>query len=134
MRWAWKRSSQRLLGDQRLEPGDHLGVAPGGELGVDRQLERPQVKLLEPADLGPGEGLGGDVGERGAAPELERGAGRAVRADRPPGSRAASSTRCSKRSASTASVGQPELVAAAAGDDARPLRRRRPNALRSCET
>ena len=70
--------SQRLLGDQRLEPGDRLGVAPGGEIGVDRQLERPQVKLLEAADLGAREGLGGDVGERGAAPQLERGAGRPV--------------------------------------------------------
>ena len=73
--------SQGLLGDQRLEPGDRLGVAPGGELGVDRQLDRPQVKLLEPADLGSGERLGGDVGERGAAPELERGSGQAVRPD-----------------------------------------------------
>ena len=97
--------AQRLLGDQRLEPGDHLVVAPGGELGVDRELDRAQVKLLEPADLGSGERLGGDVGERGAAPELERGAGRAVRPRALAGSRAASSTRCSKRRASTASSG-----------------------------
>ena len=67
--------SQRLLGDQGLEPGDHLGVAPGGELGFDRQLDGPHVKLLEATDLWGGERLGGDVGERGAAPELERGAG-----------------------------------------------------------
>ena len=53
-------------------------MAPGGELGVDRQLDRPQVKLLEPADLGRREWLRGDVGERGSAPELERGAGQAV--------------------------------------------------------
>jgi hypothetical protein len=33
------------------------------------------VKLLEATDLRGGERLGGDVGERGAAPELERGAG-----------------------------------------------------------
>ena len=70
-----QRLSQRLLGDQGLEPGDHLGVAPGGELGFDRQLDGPHVKLLEATDLWGGERLGGDVGERGAAPELERGAG-----------------------------------------------------------
>ena len=54
-------------------------MAPGGELGVDRELDRPQVKLLEAADLWGGERLGGDVGERGAAPQLERGAGQAIR-------------------------------------------------------
>jgi hypothetical protein len=70
-----QRLSQRLLGDQGLEPGDRLGVAPGDELGFDRQLDRPHVKLLEATDLCGGERLGGDVGKRGAAPELERGAG-----------------------------------------------------------
>ena len=71
--------AQRLLRDQLLEAGDHLVVAPGGELGVDRELDRAQVKLLEPADLGGCERLRGDVGERRPAPELERGTGRAVR-------------------------------------------------------
>ena len=74
-----KALAQGLLRDQRLESGEHLVVAPGGELGVDRELECPQMKLFEAADLGGGKGLGGDIGERGAAPELERGAGRAVR-------------------------------------------------------
>ena len=74
-----KALAQRLLGDQRLEPGDRLGVAPCGEIGVDRQLDRAQVEPLEAADLGSGKGLGGDVGERGAAPQLERGSGQAVR-------------------------------------------------------
>ena len=67
-----------VLGDKRLEASEHIGVAPGGELGVDRQPDRPQVELLEPPDLRPCEGLRGDVGERGAAPELERASGRAV--------------------------------------------------------
>jgi hypothetical protein len=69
---------ERMLGKQRLEVADHLALAAGGEFGVDRQLERAQVKLLEPADLRSGKRLGGDVGERRPAPELERAPGRAV--------------------------------------------------------
>ena len=69
---------QGLLRDQLLEPPDHVGVVPGVELGVDLELERPLVQLLEPAYLNCGEGLGGDVGERGPAPELERSPGGAV--------------------------------------------------------
>jgi hypothetical protein len=67
-----------VLSDQRLEASEYIGVAPSGELGVDRQPDRPQVKLLEAADFGSRERLRGDVGERGAAPELERASGRAV--------------------------------------------------------
>ncbi len=48
---------QGVLGEQRLEAADRLTVAPRGELGVDRELERPQVKLLEAADLGARERL-----------------------------------------------------------------------------
>ena len=61
-----------VLRDQRLEPADRLVVASRRELGVDRELERAQVKLLEAADLRSRERLRGDVGERGAAPQLER--------------------------------------------------------------
>ncbi len=53
-------------------------MASGGELGVDPELERAQIKLLEPADLGSSKRLGGDVGERGPLPELERLLGGAV--------------------------------------------------------
>jgi len=47
-------------------------VAAGGELGLDRELDGTQVKLLQPPDLGRGERLLGDIGERRAAPELQR--------------------------------------------------------------
>jgi hypothetical protein len=59
---------QRMLGEQRLEGADHLALSPRRELGVDRELQRAQVKLLEAADLGSREGLPGDVGERGSLP------------------------------------------------------------------
>ena len=95
--------AQGLLRDQRLELGEHLVVAPGGELGVDRQLQRLQMKFLEPAGSRPAR----------MAPRRRRRAGRRARARarrwrrRRPGARSAraraSSTRCSKRSASTAS-------------------------------
>ena len=104
MRWAWKRSCGGVLGDQRLEAADHLGVASRRELGVDRELDRAQVKLLEPPDLGARERLPGDVGERRAAPELER-ALAAPSAIPCSASRAPRSTRRSKRAASTASSG-----------------------------
>ena len=98
--------AQRVLGDERVELADHLGVPAGREVGVDRHLGRAQAQLLEPADLGRGERLVGEVGERLAAPQRERLARRATR----------SSSR-SKRTASTSPLGELQLVAAAAGHD-----------------
>ena len=46
-----------MLRDQRLQPADRVVVASRRELGVDRELERAQVKLLEAADLGARERL-----------------------------------------------------------------------------
>ena len=95
--------AQRLLRDQFLETGDHLVVASGGELGVDRELDRPQVKLLEPADLGAANGSAATSAS--GAPRQSSSAARAAPFAPPAlaGSRAASSTRRSNRVASTAS-------------------------------
>ncbi len=109
---------ERMLGDQCLEPAGHLVVAPGGELGVDRELERAHMKLLEAPDLGRRERLGGDVGEWCTAPELERLGGRAV--DDPlirVAARALDKLLKARRVNRVA--GQLELVAPAVGDDAR---------------
>ena len=66
------RSLQRMLGDERLELADQLAVRAGGEVGVDRPLERGQPQLLQPPDLGRGERLVRDVGQRRAAPQRQR--------------------------------------------------------------
>ena len=63
--------AQRLLDDERVELADHLGVATGGEISVDRQLGRSQPQLLEAADLRRRERLVGEVGECRAAPQRE---------------------------------------------------------------
>ena len=63
--------AQRLLGDQRLELGDHLAVAPGREVIVDRELDRVEPSLLQAACLGHREGLD-HVGQRRAPPERQR--------------------------------------------------------------
>ena len=67
-----QRLPQRLLEHEPLELADHLAVPAGGEVELDRQLDGRQPQLLQPADLGGGERLAGDVVERGAAPQGER--------------------------------------------------------------
>ena len=64
--------AQRLLREQRLDLGDRLGVAAGGEVLLERLLDRGQAQLLQAADLEPRERLGGDVVERRSPPEGER--------------------------------------------------------------
>ena len=61
-----------MLGDERLELADELGVASRGEVVVDALLEAGEAQLLQPRDLGLGEALVGEVGKRRAAPERER--------------------------------------------------------------
>ena len=110
---------RRVLRDQRFESADHLGVSSRRELGVDRELERAQVKFLEAADLRARERLGGDVGERGAAPQLQRALGRPV-GDPLLGLCPRALDQALEARRVHRVVGELELVAPAAGDDLRP--------------
>ena len=61
-----------VLGDQRLELADHVGVPAERELGLDQLLERHHAQIFEPGDLGLRESLVREVGQRRAPPERER--------------------------------------------------------------
>jgi hypothetical protein len=63
--------AQRVRGGQALELGDDLVVPAECQVGLDSALERRQARLLEAGDLGLGERLVGQVGERGAAPQRQ---------------------------------------------------------------
>ena len=66
--------AQRVRGDQRLELADEVCVASACKVGVDPLLKHRQPQLVELPDLGLGERLVREVGERRAAPEGECGA------------------------------------------------------------
>jgi hypothetical protein len=73
----------RVLGDEALELRGECGMAAKGELDVVAQLERVEALLLEPAGLGAGERLVGEVGQRRTLPERERLADASRRGVRP---------------------------------------------------
>ena len=94
---------ERLLIDQRLELRDEVAMASEEEIGVDALFERSLAQLLEPADLGLGERLVGEIGERRPAPQAERFPKivAAVSSSRIERAARASNSRCSKRAVST---------------------------------
>ena len=61
-----------MRGNEGLELGDERVLAPEREVRFDPGLERGQSEFLQPRDLALGEGLEGEVGKRGSAPEGER--------------------------------------------------------------
>ena len=61
-----------MLGDQRTELADELGVAAERKVGLDPFFEREQAQLLQARDLGDEGALVGEVGQRVAAPERKR--------------------------------------------------------------
>lgn len=66
-----KRLAERMLCDDSLELGDHLGVATGFDVGLDPLLDRDDPELFEPADLSLGERLEHEVCEWRPPPEGE---------------------------------------------------------------
>ena len=73
---------QGLACHERLHVADHRGVLPEGQPRVDPPLERVEAEVLEPGRLGLREGVVAEVGERRAAPQLERGGERGHRRGR----------------------------------------------------
>src|SRR5439155_19913227 len=61
--------AQRLLLDECVQLADQLAVAPGREVLLDRQFQRGQAQRLQPADLGSGERLAGELLERRPTPQ-----------------------------------------------------------------
>src|SRR5262245_43264326 len=59
--------------DERLQLADEIAVPPEAEVRLEPPLERAHPELLEPRALRLRERLRCELGERGAAPELERG-------------------------------------------------------------
>ncbi len=70
-----------MLADERLELGDDVGGVPELDVRRDPLLDGDEAKLVEPADLGLRPVLERELGERRAAPEVERlrGAARVAR-------------------------------------------------------
>ena len=64
--------AQRVLGDERLELRDQLGVAAEREIGLDPVLEAARRSSSSRAISDLGERLEGEVRERRPAPERER--------------------------------------------------------------
>jgi hypothetical protein len=61
-----------MLAHERLELRNDVDVAVELEVGFEATLERAQAELIKAVDVRRGEGRGGEVGERLAAPEAER--------------------------------------------------------------
>ena len=64
--------TQRILVDQRLQLPHELGVPPGRQLLLDSLLQTGDAQLLKPGDLGRGEPVRGQVGQRGPPPQRQR--------------------------------------------------------------
>jgi hypothetical protein len=69
---AARALAQRVFVHERLEFADERRVAAGSKVALDPLLKTAEPQLPQAGDLGPGEALGGEVRERGAAPEPER--------------------------------------------------------------
>ena len=68
--------AQRVVCDQGVELGERLGVTAMPQVDLDGGLEGAQPKLVEAPDLGRGERLVRNVGERRSPPQPHRRRGR----------------------------------------------------------
>ena len=66
-----KRLAKRHLVDDPAQVGDDIDVSPGRQLGVDPTFERERPELVEPGPLAAHRIGGGEIGQRGPAPEPE---------------------------------------------------------------
>ena len=64
--------AERVLPDERLELRDDVGRAPELDVGGDPLFARGQPQLVEAPGLGLSPFFEGELGERRAAPEVER--------------------------------------------------------------
>jgi len=64
--------AQRLLADQALQLTDQLAAGAEGQVGLDPLLQADQAQLVQPRDLGLGEGLVAKVGQRWSPPQRQR--------------------------------------------------------------
>ena len=60
--------AQRVLGGERLQLGDQIGVATERQIGLDPLLQHREAKLLQPRDRRLRERLVAEVGKRRPAP------------------------------------------------------------------
>jgi len=60
-----------VIGDERFELRDELGVSGEREVGLHALFQRGEAQLLEPGDVALGERFVRDVGERRPSPEGE---------------------------------------------------------------
>ena len=75
-----------MLGDVRFQPVEGLLWKPKGQQRVGEIFHRAEADLVQPPRLVAGEGPVGEVAERGAAPERQRGAQAVRRRAHVPGS------------------------------------------------
>ena len=94
--------AQRVLPDERLELRDDVGRPPELDVGGDPLLARGQPQLVEAPGLGLRPLFESELGERRAAPEVERAQEEGTTLLRPAALASASS--CSKRRASICSA------------------------------
>ena len=63
--------AQRMLADQALQLADELAAGAKSQVGLDPFLQADQAQLVEPGDLGLGEGLVAEVGQGRSPPQLQ---------------------------------------------------------------